>query len=81
MGVLVGEREAVERQAASADIGGHCLTIPCTAIASNGDGWLPIVVVEAAHGVTWLVSRLVKLQIYDNGPMDPWPLHHDHWLN
>jgi hypothetical protein len=38
-------------------------------------------IIEATHGETWLVSWLVKLQVYDNRPMEPWPLHRDHWLN
>jgi hypothetical protein len=38
-------------------------------------------VVEVARGETWPVSRLVKLQVYDNGPMDPWHLYRDYWLN
>ena len=46
-------------------------TLHSTALASNGDGWLPMAVIEAAHGETWPVSGLVKLQVYDNGTMDP----------
>jgi hypothetical protein len=57
---------------------GHQPALHSTALRSNGDGWLPMAVVEAALGETWSVSLLVKLQFYDNGPMDPWPLHRDH---
>jgi hypothetical protein len=39
-----------------------------------------MVVVDVARGETWPVSGLVRLQAYDNGPMDPWRLHHDPWL-
>jgi hypothetical protein len=52
-----------------------------TALQSNSDGWLSMAVAEAARGETWPVSWLVKLQVYGNGTMDPWPLHRDHWLN
>ena len=31
-----------------------------TALRSNSDGWLPMMVVEAARGETWPVSRLVS---------------------
>jgi hypothetical protein len=34
-------------------------------------------VVQAGRGATWHVSWLVRLQAYDNGPMDPWPLPRD----
>jgi hypothetical protein len=40
-----------------------------------------MVVTKIAHGETRTGSRLERLQAYDNGPMDPWPLHRDHWSN
>jgi hypothetical protein len=38
-------------------------------------------VTKTTHGETQTGSQLERLQAYDNGPMDPWPLYHDHWSN
>ena len=74
---LVGSATSVEARGGRVAKGGCRSALHSTTLASNDDGWLPMVVVEVAHGETWPVSQLVKLQVYDNGPMDPWPLHHD----
>jgi hypothetical protein len=81
MGVLVGSGQVSGGRGRRAAKGGRRPALHSTTLASNDDGWLPMAVVEVAHGETWSISRLVKLQVYDNGPMDPWPLHRDHWLN
>ena len=60
---------------------GRRSALGCTAFASKGAGCSSKAVVKTTRGETWPVSRLVKLQVYDNGPIDPWPLHHDHCLN
>ena len=78
MGVLVGYGQVDGGRGRRAAKGGCRLALHSTALASNGDGWLLMSVVEATHGENWPISQLVKLEVYDNGPMDPWPLHHDH---
>ena len=77
MGVLVGSGQVGGGRGHWAAQGGRWPALGSIAIASNGDGWLLMAVVEVARGETWPVSWLVKLQVYDNGPMDPWPLHRD----
>ena len=59
---------------------GHRPALGCTAFASKGVGCSSMTVVKPTRGETWPVSRFVELHVYDNGPMDPWPLHHDHRL-
>jgi len=78
MGVLVGCGQVGGGRGHRAAKGGLRPALNSTALASNNDGWFPMAVVEVALYETWLVCRLVKLQVYDNGPMVPWPLHHDH---
>jgi hypothetical protein len=76
-GVFVGSREVSGHpRALGSDRGAP--TGPWMAFASKGASCSSKAVVKTAHGETWPVSRLAKIQVYDNGPMDPWPLHHDH---
>jgi hypothetical protein len=48
--------------------------------SSIGFGFF-ILILFGCFCFSYFSSKRGKIQVYDSRPMDPWPLHHDHWLN